>query len=729
MKTNLGMDKNNSRHVSKFRGSISNFITPLIFIVTFLFILSVFLLTITENSKTEQSKDIQILAERIAKNIELKLKGNLDYLKLLALERADGNITEQSFQHHVAHYLKDHPEFINITWVDSNYVIKTVCPLEGNSHIIGLHLELPEPKRVSHLAREKRASIYTKSFEAIQATSSFEVWIPIFKNNKFIGLFAGVYSCDRILKLSTPIDKQYVSYISLIDENESILAEQPGTNLDKKYISYHAPLFSLGNGMCLNVEMVKNQPFSWLIRLLILLTIFFVLSFAYSIWKLKVEIQFRRKIQNTLRSNEIKLKSQNEEYLTLNEELKESNGQIQIINQELLAAKKQVEENENLLRLSTELGNIAVWEYDFINNSMSRSKNHDSLYGLEWQTKWDINTFLNATHPEDREYSNNIIQNSVSINGTNQYSFDFRVIYPDQTIHWLAATGQVVQRNKEGIGIIVRGCLIDITYRKNYEIQLFEKNQELKIAKEKAEESDNLKTSFLQNMSHEIRTPMNAIMGFSEILANYFNNKEKLEKFSLIIRQRCSDLLEIINDILDISKIESGQIPINMEECNLDELFNELNSFFSEYQSRINKQHLKLNILPTPKSFNYNIVTDKGRLKQIFINLITNAFKFTDEGEIKVGCNFDSKNNIVFYVSDTGIGIPIDKQKTVFERFIQLNQNPKKNIGGTGLGLSIVKGLVKFLGGEISIKSEIGKGSTFTFRIEYKTIDNLNKTL
>jgi len=123
---------------------------------------------------------------------------------------------------------------------------------------------------------------------------------------------------------------------------------------------------------------------------------------------------------------------------------------------------EELRKSEERLRLSTELANVAVWEYDFISNSMSRSSNHDQLYELEWQEKWDINTFLNATHPDDREYSNSIIQKSVAVGGPDNYKFDFRVVYPDQSIHWLNVTGQVVERNTEGQGIIVRGTLIPL---------------------------------------------------------------------------------------------------------------------------------------------------------------------------------------------------------------------------------------------------------------------------
>lgn len=136
-------------------------------------------------------------------------------------------------------------------------------------------------------------------------------------------------------------------------------------------------------------------------------------------------------------------------------------------------------ESEERLRLSTELANVAVWEYDFCANSMSRSANHDHLYGLEWQSKWDINTFLDATHPDDRERSNRVIEQSVAAGGDDQYEVDFRVVHPDQSIHWLVAIGQVVERDGEGRGRLVRGCLIDITERKRVEASLRESLERL----------------------------------------------------------------------------------------------------------------------------------------------------------------------------------------------------------------------------------------------------------
>lgn len=280
----------------------------------------------------------------------------------------------------------------------------------------------------------------------------------------------------------------------------------------------------------------------------------------------------------------------------------------------------------------------------------------------------------------------------------------------------------------------------DITERKLAELQLKEKNEEieaqnkeyhqlniklqqineeLKIAKEQAEQSDNLKTAFLQNMSHEIRTPMNAIMGFAQLLPENYDNKSNLTQFSHIINQRCSDLLEIINDILDISRIESGQAVINIGNCKLTSLISEISIVFNEYRNRHNKHHIEFHIQVHPQILNEEIQTDKVKLKQILTNLIGNAFKFTQKGEIRLGCK-PNGNYLLFYVSDTGIGIPNEKKEFIFERFAQLKQPSQQLHSGTGLGLSIVKGLIDLLGGEIWVESELNKGSTFYFNLPYE---------
>ena len=254
-------------------------------------------------------------------------------------------------------------------------------------------------------------------------------------------------------------------------------------------------------------------------------------------------------------------------------------------------------------------------------------------------------------------------------------------------------------------------------HKDHLELLVKERTSEFLRAKEKAEESDRLKTAFLNNMSHEIRTPLNAIMGFSEILPENFENKENLQKFSGIIKLKGNELLELVNSILDIANIESGQLSLNLEKSNIKRLLGEMEVFFIEYQKRVNKGNIQLIFKRQINNSNLDVFIDQGKIKQILINLIGNAFKFTSSGKIEVGCSLLEDNKLNFYVSDTGIGIPKEKHEMIFERFRQIEEFAYHE--GAGLGLSISQGLIQFLGGEIWLESEVNIGTTFHFIIPY----------
>lgn len=273
-----------------------------------------------------------------------------------------------------------------------------------------------------------------------------------------------------------------------------------------------------------------------------------------------------------------------------------------------------------------------------------------------------------------------------------------------------------------------RRVLIEMKKRNDYQVKILkneiilqEQNKDLIETKERAVESDRLKTVFLQNMSHEIRTPMNAIMGFSSLLVTEDDDKATMQEYSKIISQRCTDLLGIITDILDISRIETQKITLENENINLYDLFKELEPIFKEEQNQKEKQHLEIDI-QFGSSEDYNLFADRGKLKQIFTNLFCNALKFTERGRITVGYEINGAGKLVFYVSDTGIGISKKEHENIFDRFNQIEQGKNRIYGGTGLGLSIVKGLVNVLGGEVYLSSELDKGSTFSFTISNESM-------
>lgn len=267
-------------------------------------------------------------------------------------------------------------------------------------------------------------------------------------------------------------------------------------------------------------------------------------------------------------------------------------------------------------------------------------------------------------------------------------------------------------RDERGVITMIMGIFRDVS-------DLMKIENELKEARDRAEESDRLKTSFLANMSHEIRTPMNGIIGFANLLRDPELGEDKKDLFLKHIDQSSNQLLNIIDDIIDISKIESGQLKISNKPVRINMVLDEI---FSSFFHRIRgdapgQKRVDFRLEKGNDSTAFTIVTDDFRLRQVFNNLIGNAIKFTSEGHITFGYKLDNHRHVEFFVSDSGIGIPHNKHKLIFDRFGQVDQNRSKQSTGTGLGLPISKSLVNLMGGEMWVDSAMGKGSTFYFTL------------
>jgi len=297
--------------------------------------------------------------------------------------------------------------------------------------------------------------------------------------------------------------------------------------------------------------------------------------------------------------------------------------------------------------------------------------------------------------------------------------YEVEIIRPSGEKRKLVVTA--VPHHDKTLGFLgTYGVFRDITESKKTELELI-------AAKEHAEESDRLKSAFLANMSHEIRTPMNGILGFASLLKEPGLSGEKQQKYIKIIEKSGARMLNIINDIVDISKVEAGLMEVSLSPTNINEQIEFIYTFFKP-ESELKGLQLNINCPQIIESV--NIKTDTEKVYAILTNLVKNAIKFCDKGSIEIGYEYielstnprQIKPFLKFYVKDTGIGIPLDRQKAIFERFIQADISDNRAFQGAGLGLSITKAYVEMLGGKIWLESEPGKGSEFYFIIPYNPV-------
>ena len=379
---------------------------------------------------------------------------------------------------------------------------------------------------------------------------------------------------------------------------------------------------------------------------------------------------------------------------------------------ELHKAQQRLSATNNKLAMALDVANIVPWKWDLLSNTIlcdinrpiELSTNEKEIN--EEQLAVPDSQYFSKIFKEDRKRVKQAYQDLLE-GRSDKVKEEYRVINIENhvpRIEWVEAQAAVETRDENGKPLTLVGSSLVITKRKKMEM-------ELTTARDRAEESNRLKSAFLANMSHEIRTPLNAIVGFSGILASTDEEQEKQEYVS-IIENNNTLLLQLISDILDLSKIEAGTLEFQYSNIDLNKTMNEL---ASSLQLKINTDRVQLSFHPAMETCFIN--TEKNRLSQLIINLIGNAMKFTDEGSIRFGYELRDKE-MYFYVSDTGCGIPKDKQKSVFGRFVKLNGFKQ----GTGLGLSICQTLVEHMGGTIGVNSEEGKGSTFWFTIPYRPV-------
>lgn len=366
-------------------------------------------------------------------------------------------------------------------------------------------------------------------------------------------------------------------------------------------------------------------------------------------------------------------------------------------------------ESKERLEAAASAGIVGVWDWDVVNNRLAWDKVMYQLYGIrEEDFAGAYEAWASTVHPDDRVQAEEEIQ--AALRGEHEYEPEFRVLWPDGSTHYIKAASKTLF-DPRGQPQRMIGVNYDLTKQKNIE-------HALARAKIDAEVANQAKSRFLAMMSHEIRTPMNGAIGMAQLLLRpELSDNERLN-YARIILNSGQTLLTLLNDILDLSKIEAGRIELENLVVEPDQTIQEIVTLFAEQASA---KGLRLDaIWAGAKLTRYR--SDPIRLRQMLSNLVGNAIKFTEQGHIRIECReieqMPNATLLEFSVMDSGIGIPPDKQNRLFKPFSQVDAETTRKFGGTGLGLSIVRNLAILMGGDVGVESEDGKGARLWFRIQ-----------
>ncbi|MGE4414996.1 MAG: ATP-binding protein [Bacteroidales bacterium] len=411
---------------------------------------------------------------------------------------------------------------------------------------------------------------------------------------------------------------------------------------------------------------------------------------------------------------------------------KQSDGSIggiivytEMITEKIELEKKRKEAFELIKNLASQVPGV-IYQYRLYPDGRTAFPfSSDGMYDIYELTpedvKEDASAVLSRLHPDDVGFVMDAIYESAK--KQTLFQCKFRVVLPVKGLRWRQsnATPQLLDDGST----LWHGIITDITDEQYKEELLKQRNEELIFAKEKAEESNRLKTEFLNNMSHEIRTPLNGIIGFSEMLKDKTLSNVQTESYTDIIQSSSYQLLKIVEDILEISAIGTNSAQLSEEVFELNEL---LDVFFSCYNRPASKKGISLILEKGIIDQHTYIQADKSKLSKILTNLLENALKFTDYGSVSFGYNIED-DRLVLYVKDTGVGISPEYIDRVFDRFSQEQKELSRKHGGLGLGLALSRENAKIMGGDISVESVKGKGSIFFVNIPYKIAGYLKQGL
>jgi len=677
---------------------------PALLLVTFLVVIGSILWVTHENNYRAKRNDLAVKADSLGKSLRLNMEGNAAYLLMLALERSSGKLNGELFQERASQYVKSHPELINITWVDADFFIRDVAPFAQNRQIVGLKLNLPEPKRVSRLAMERRQPVYTRPFEAIQGKPSFEIWVPVYKENTFLGLFGGVYSCERLVNGLASQAEPLRYHFSLLDASGRLLGELPLTALLEKDLAHTALIGSEESGIYLRGSAYHSGQ-DWRLTVLELVSVALVLGMAFALWQLKREIEVRRGAQETLKKQAAQLVLEVEERQMAQESLEEQATMLE----EEIAERRQAEEalisSEEKLRLILDSTGEAIYGVDlkgrctFCNSACLKLLGYShpgELLGADMHLRVHHSPGNGGDLPAEKQPVRQVFFKP----GERTHAAD-QVLWRSDGSYFAAECWSYPQyRQGELIGAVV--TFINITQRKQLEEQ-FRHSQKMESIGRLA-----------GGVAHDFNNMLSVILGAAELSKCKVQEGDAVLQYLDLISKAAMRSSEITRQLLAFSRKEV----ISPKPLNLNALIIESEKILA----RLISEEIKLSFRPAPEL--WTVMIDPSQVDQILMNLSVNARDaMPDGGSLTIetaNCQISDDHShfhpnalpgeyVLLTISDTGIGMDQATREHIFEPFFTT-----KGLGqGTGLGLATVYGIVTQNGGFINVYSEPGHGTVF----------------
>jgi PAS domain S-box-containing protein len=447
------------------------------------------------NTSRTRHNELASITESTSESIRLRLKGNENYLLMLAKHRSDGSLNAKVFQERASSYVLEHPEMINITWADADYFIRDVAPLASNSQSIGLHLDLPEPKRVSQLARKTRQPAYTRPFEAIQGKASFEIWVPVFNGNNFLGCFGGVYSCEKTLQglVNKHVTQNY--HASLVDAAGMTLSESPMSgHVDEKLI-HKAPLTPPESGVSLQLASYGLGRLGWVLQTLEFLCLALLLAMAYAMWALYREVNARKHAEEKLYLKTVLLEEELAERQVTLETLEMQTALLEEEIEERIKAEESLRESEARFRVLVEQAPDAIVVYDMdLERFVESNSSATELFGCSQAELLQSGPqhFYLPQQPDEREVGESFVEHNEKVMQGEQVQFERAIRSAEGRELFCAVRLSKLSYAKRRL---IRASFIDITQRKLLEaslhqqaIQLEEELSERQVAQEALQE-------------------------------------------------------------------------------------------------------------------------------------------------------------------------------------------------------------------------------------------------